>query len=242
MSTRLFVIGSGPSILQTPLDLLVGEESWACGRINKIYPRTVWRPTRVFWSDNIWRVTEADVKEHLSYGYDFYCRWRVIEELTGNFIPRKKGSDGATWETTPIFDKIPAHVHIYKFCHDHGPLLPYPTSWRGGHGEEDIYCKFGGTFQVALMHGVEEGFNPIYVVGADIGFTPGGLLETRNHFAPDYQVKEYDQRNADSKNRSYAFAHSMARTYAEERGITIYNAGIGGQLEAYERVDFESLF
>ncbi len=228
------------------------------GRINKIYPHTTWRPNRVFWSDNVWQETQADILEHLEQGYDFYCRPSVIDEFTGhyeyrmvankkvkvffsNYMPRQKGYDGATWQTTPIFHKSPAHVHTYKYCTEHSPNRPDPTSWRGD-SEEGVYCKFGGTFQVALMHGVEEGFNPIYVVGADLGITPGGMLETRNHFSTDYQVQPYDQRKADGKNRAYALAHSMARTYAEERGVEIINAGIGGQLEAYKRVDFETLF
>ncbi len=211
------------------------------GRINKFYPQTTWRPNRVFWSDNVWQETELDIREHLKYGYDFYCRSSVILEFTGDYVPREIGRDGATWQTTPIFDKIPPQVTTYEYCAEHTAKLPVPTGWRDDEAE-GVYCKFGGTFQVALMHGVEEGFSPIYVVGADLGFTPGGMLETRNHVTGDYQVMAYDQRKADGKNRAYAYAHSLARTYAEERGIKIYNAGIGGQLEAYERVDFASLF
>ncbi len=227
---------------------MMGEDSWGMGRINKIYPHTDWRPTRVFWSDNIWQETELDVREHLKYGYDFYCRSSVIDELTGDFIPRKLGRDGATWQTDndggghkPSFSAYPPQVTTYNYCKEHSPNRPDPTGWRDDE-EDGVYCKFGGTFQVALMHGVEEGFSPIYVVGADLGFTPGGMLETRNHFSKDYQVMEYDQRKADGKNRAYAYAHSMARTYAEERGIEIINATVGGHLESYERVDFDSLF
>ena len=79
-------------------------------------------------------------------------------------------------------------------------------------------------------------------VGADLGFTPGGMGATSNHVTEDYQVMDYDQKKADGKNRAYTLAHSLAKTYAEERGIHIYNAGIGGHLEVYERVNFASLF
>jgi hypothetical protein len=219
----------------------MGEESWGMGRINKIYPYTDWRPTRVFWSDNIWEQTQADVLAHLAQGYDFYCRPNVIDEFTGAYVPREKGRDGATWQTDIVFDERPDQVHTYDYCTEHNHRRPDPAGWRDDVAE-GVYCKFGGTFQVALMHGVEEGFNPIYVVGADLGITPGGMLETRNHFLPDYQVMEYDQRKADGKNRAYALAHSLAKTYAKERGIEILNAGIGGHLEAYKRVDFASLF
>jgi len=34
----------------------------------------------------------------------------------------------------------------------------------------------------------------------------------------------------------------MARKYADSHGIVIKNAGRGGKLENFERVDFDSLF
>ena len=238
---RLFVVGSGSSLSETPLHHMIGEESWGMNRINKIYPYTDWRPTRYFRSDNVSEVEQAEVLEHLASGYDFYCQRAVIEEFTGDYVPRQKGVAGATWQTIPVFDEIPAHVHLYRYCHEHAAKVPPPVSWRAD-VEAGVYCRFGGTFQVALMHGVEEGFNPIYVVGADLGITPGGVGETRNNFSTDYQVQDISQEQADSTNRTLALAHSMAKTYAEERGIDIINAGIGGELEAYERVDFTSLF
>ena len=268
--SRLFIIGSGPSLRETPLHLLTGEESWGMGRINKVYWRTPWRPTRVFWSDNIREETLPDVLEHLDEGYDFYCRGMVSGALDGSYVSGPLGR--SPWVIVPIYhhgppdrvkippawaidrhplsyrppDSLPSRIHNYEFCNEHSMnnvmKLPghRPTSWRsdvnGG------YCRFGGTFQVALMHAVEEGYNPIYVVAADLGFTAGGMGDHRNHFTDDYQVIEYDEFKATGKNRAMAIAHSRAREYAEERGIKIYNAGMGGSLEAYERVDFNSLF
>lgn len=36
--------------------------------------------------------------------------------------------------------------------------------------------------------------------------------------------------------------YQAARRYAETHGIKIYNATRGGELEVFERVDFDSLF
>jgi len=37
-------------------------------------------------------------------------------------------------------------------------------------------------------------------------------------------------------------AFAMARELLEPRGIKLYNAGVGGSLQALPRVDFEGLF
>ena len=236
---RLFIIGSGPSLRETPLHKLIGEESWGMGRINKIYRHTLWRPTRVFWSDIIQEDTLPDILEHLDEDYDFYCRGYVSGALDGSYVTGPLGRN--PWEITPVFNKLPTKIHNYEFCHAHDIVYDgtVPPRWRCS---EDVYCSFGGTFQAVLMHGVEEGFNPIYVVAADLGFTVGGTGNHNNHFSDDYQWKDYPQYKADGKNRDMAAAHAQAREYAEERGIRIYNASMGGSLEAYERVDFNGLF
>ena len=37
-------------------------------------------------------------------------------------------------------------------------------------------------------------------------------------------------------------AYKIAKKYAETHGIKIYNATRGGEMEVFERVDFDSLF
>src|SRR3990167_8981678 len=48
---RHFIIGSGKSLLSTPLDALEGEVTWAMNRIHLLYDRTSWRPTFYFSCD-----------------------------------------------------------------------------------------------------------------------------------------------------------------------------------------------
>ena len=251
---------------------MIGEETWGMGRINKIYtgePDTRiirdnagkdihiglkrpgpddWRPTRVFFSDMIDGEIYPDIMVHFYEDYDVYCTSIVTRHLSGEYQPGRYG--GHDWSMPrprtvgdkPAYVEIPDKFHTYEYCTEHsGPSDGRPDSWRSDVAP-DVYCRYGGTMQITLMHAVEEGYSPIYLVGVDLGFVPSLKEEGLNHFVGDYQAHDITQYKADGKNRAYAVAHGMARDYAEERGITIYNAGIGGQLEAYERVDFESLF
>ena len=42
---RCFVVGNGPSLKDTPFELLAGETTFACNRIARLYDKTTWRPS-----------------------------------------------------------------------------------------------------------------------------------------------------------------------------------------------------
>ncbi len=225
--------------------MLIGEEVWGMNRINKIYTEDGWRPTRIFWSDMVNPDNYEDIMVHMNADYDVYCTSIVSRHLSGEMQPGRYG--GHNWSMPKPYMKIPDKVHNYEYCEEHGPKEVrkmtggQPPSWRSC-VEPGVYCRYGATMQVTLMHAVEEEYNPIYLIGVDLGYVPSLMGASVNNFCDDYQVQDIPPYKATGKNRDYAIAHGMARHYAEERGIKIYNATIGGQLEAYERVDFNSLF
>jgi hypothetical protein len=51
---RLFIIGTGPSLQQTPLEHLTNEYTMSMNKINLIYDKTPWRPTYYLFSDPGW--------------------------------------------------------------------------------------------------------------------------------------------------------------------------------------------
>lgn len=95
-----------------------------------------------------------------------------------------------------------------------------------------ILCNFGSSVNVAVQLAAQKGYSPIYLVGCDLGYVDG----KPNHFNDQYEHgKEQDARFA---NLDTLYAHMIAsRSKAK-----IYNATIGGELEVYERVEFEELF
>jgi len=99
------------------------------------------------------------------------------------------------------------------------------------------------------------GFAEIYLVGVDASYEIPKTLERTdhygvsvldmpgddpNHFHPDYFGKGY--RWHDPQVDKMIAAYEEARRVTEARGVKIRNATIGGKLEVFERVAYESLF
>ena len=105
------------------------------------------------------------------------------------------------------------------------------------------------------------GFDPIYLVGVDCDYViPASVRQTGpdrfgrgvgfylestrdddpNHFCPDYlgAGRKWHDPNVPAMIEGYR----TCRQAIEARGRRIYNATVGGKLEVFERVDFDSLF
>ena len=82
------------------------------------------------------------------------------------------------------------------------------------------------------------GISEIYLLGVDCNYITNG--SNQDHFCDNYiqKGKEHIPANVDGMRTAY----QVAKQYAEENNIKIYNATRGGKLEIFERVDFDSLF
>ena len=213
---RAFVVGNGPSLARTHLHRLAGEVSYAMQRIHLIYPHTSWRPTH--WvcvdrdpdTDGRWL---QDASFHLMQGYPCYFRSHWIDDLP--HVPNAR------------FLNMCAH-------YDSGIGGPQtPTAW---HLPE--ICRYGGSMATALQLALLGGYDPVYVIGADLGLTAD---PTTNHFSPDYG-RRLPADEVDRDNAMLVNMHRLAHTAYREAGVEIFNATLGGQLEEYPRADFHSLF
>ena len=201
-----------------------------------------------------------DVLWHIEQDYPCWVRRDVCEIITGDYIP--SGPDRtpsgnwrypAAW--TPPPQDLPANVTPWDYCVDHNagfirnmdgsPDLRKPDAWHLNDGEE-VLCKFGSGFACLLQQAVIEGFNPIYIIGADLGYQarPDIGDDDRNHFSPLYHrgIRDVSVERANIDNDTQAYMHQMAKDYADENNIQILNATLGGELEVYPRVEFDSLF
>ena len=61
-----------------------------------------------------------------------------------------------------------------------------------------------------------------------------------NHFHPEYWT--WDDHNLQHRDATLIDMHSIVKEEFERAGRSIYNAGIGGELEVYERVDLMEVF
>ena len=87
------------------------------------------------------------------------------------------------------------------------------------------------------------GFSEIYLLGIDHDMR-GNVGDDDSHF-----IKEYTHQSEKEKYnfRSGAFelatsAYEAAKIYSEKNGFRIYNATRGGNLNVFQRVNFDRLF
>ena len=230
---QVFMIGNGPSLKVTPLDKIQYEYSFAMNRISLIYDKVLWRPsfyicTTLNISRKEWR---KDILESISLGIPCFV-WDKLEE----FIK-------------PYHFK---NVHYIKCTHGDNITDQCPDDWWS-HDISKRVCKFGTSMLPALQIASYMGFNPIYLVGCDLGFqTEGSEANNNAPLKHSHHQKNVDLNHFDPKygtpgcpakvlNINMKAAHELAFRTAARNGTKIFNATNGGQLNIYPRVDFTKL-
>lgn len=217
---RAFILGNGPSLKETPLDLLNNEVTFATNRIHFIYPETSWRPNFYVRAESMADTqspTEAWLKDLLinieNPDTEVWCNpW---------FTKKTHEATGKSYDANAI--KACAH-YTTNFDSEYCPHL-----WH-----LPVLCSYGSSVNVAVQMAVQMGYGPIYLLGCDLGYGSG-----QDHFYPDSNDNEYEKRSAAKANVNTLNAHIIA---SRSSTVPIINATIGGQLEVYERKDiFEVL-
>lgn len=220
---RVFVIGNGPSLKKTDLSLLKDEITIG---FNGIFLHEHFTPTIYVVEDHL--VAEDRVAEIQAYR----CPVKVFPSYLGYCIE-------------------PQDNTIFL---NHRPRISYPvdTDFSADAGR---ISYTGGTvtytgLQIAASLGVEE----IVLIGVDASYQVHnvdrcdsygtGVLTSKeddtNHFDPRYFGKGY--RWHDPNVHTMLQAYRKAREYARDHGVRVVNAGIGGELEVFPRVDYHQLF
>ena len=226
---RAFVIGNGPSLLDTPMDALRGEFTIVTNRFDML--GLDWNPDMWILADVAEQDTYWNFDEMLSRDSTFFFRDHdrpFIEPLNKPnviFMERCKHNGPAPVPGVDPFDpRIPPEWH-----------LPLP-------------CEYGGGISIAIQAAASLGKNPIYLVGCDLYKYRGKDDVDINHFDPDYCA--YKIKHGKELVTAWAWellnlrlirGHEIARDSAATMGITIYNATVGGTLEVYDRVDIHEV-
>lgn len=230
---RCFVLGNGPSLNYTDLELLKNEYVWGFNKIYLLFERISWRPK--FYVANDPRLTG-----HISEEIDMLVG-QLPESLF--FFPLNFRSNhvSSAEMNTYWYNEIPWRTdkNIRQFSLD-------PA----------VYLVNSATVTIAgLQLAAYMGFNPIYLVGCDTYYSvpssvshenddPELLISNEdddpNHFSPKYSGKgdKWTTPNVKLMIKQYGDACAVL----EKRGITVYNATIGGQLEVFQRINFDALF
>ena len=234
--TRAFIIGGGNSLARTPLDLLVDEVTFGMNMVHLIYSQTRWRPTYYCFFEAIGEGRPGHpyseqwiryvIKEHLKKGERCFIR-QLYQEMIENHRKKYVRYANAQYVDTSLCQHVGANIQS-----DHRP-----TEWH-----LPTLCHYAGTLHIATQIAFMMGYDPIYLVACDLGIIPvtDEMTDDPNHFHPDYWT--WDDHDPIYRDATLRDMHAIARREIESKGRHIYNATIGGALEVYERVDFESLF
>lgn len=216
---RCFIVATGPSLKMEDLDLLHNREE-ICISMNSIFhafEKTSWRPNYYVALD--YRVLDA-VRQAID-------GWSV----EASFI---SDDSDAFWKIKHKKNVYKYH-QTYDYHYDRCPKFSEDFSRRSYMGATVTYT--------CLQLAVYMGFKEIYLLGVD--FTNGD--QKKNVSQPHFYNEEQDKRDYEiyynvAHTEHIFHAYLATKKYADLYGIKIFNATRGGELEIFERVDFDSLF
>lgn len=221
---RCFVIGNGPSLRASDLDMLQGEYTFAANRIFKIFDQTSWRPTYYLSIDD-----------------------KVLQDAKKELLELDLGQMFLNNKCCPIQAPTNRLTRIY-----HGALTmivdQYLYECDSMYISEDVsnhFCDGQTVTFDAIQLAIYMGFKEIYLIGVDHNYsrivTASGKVQVDQTVQDYFDNKKYDNSYPANLHASQ-YAYIIAKEYCDTHGIRIRNATRGGKLEVFERVNFDDLF
>lgn len=290
---RIFILGNGPSISETPLEKFKSEYTLAFNNIGEKYSDTDWRPSfyynfqgpnNRFAPDNLEIILENARNDSICF---LSPRWsKVIEQEKNVYYLKKWGLHNTPFHEMTRQDIKKCRIdYLFDFWSDHIPNFVYQYhSMYGGIqvaaylGFDEIYfvgCDLGMEYKNPHMifksgldpHRydrdvysyiresiendclIKSSFNAVAMKVIKLSYNSNSLTKilstlydtaTEDHFTKNYldNIVIADRKtNSEEIRRS----HLLAKKICDHKGIDMYNATIGGDLEVYERVDLNSV-
>jgi hypothetical protein len=215
---RAFIIGNGPSLKQTDLAKLRNEFTFGMNRIYLLFPELGFHTTYFCASNDL--VIEQFHEDILALPMPKFLAWRSHRYFSTQL---------------PI-TQLPTFIF---------------TSYTGPHFSSDVRgCVWEGATvtNLALQLAFHMGFEQVILIGVDHNFTSKGEAnktvvsqgDDPNHFAPNYFGKGFKWQlpDLDTSEIGYAFA----RDAYQQAGREVLDATVGGKLNIFPKVDYNSLF
>lgn len=244
--TAAFIVGNGPSLLRHDLNLLGNFPTFASNGIYLAFDKTEWRPTYYSCVDT---AVLPDQRVEIN---------ACIRKLkrTSFIFPHTIITHENPREPTPVSSFIESSRNVFFY-------EPYPLDIERAAAEtfnidptsDRIVDPMSVT--IALMQmAVKLGAQKLFLIGCDTTYIvpPGAQILDQasprvdkriilsddcdpNHFDPRYFGKG---RVWHTPNTDFMIKHyEKAREVCASIGVEVYNAGIGGALEVFPRIDFE---
>jgi hypothetical protein len=241
---RCFIMGNGPSLNRTDLELLEGETVFACNAAFLLFDRINWRPTYYTCVDSRVLPDRArDIQAMLAQNPSMTAFFPTeVEEHTG---------EKRRYPTRVI---LPTGRNRFYFREAYGTLENLPESmFSADIGQHVIQPR---TVAITMLQiAAYMGFSEIYLIGCDTRYTVPAtvdeedseglaLVSTRdddaNHFDPAYFGK--GRKWHAPKTELMVEHYRIARDALEARGVKVFDATVDGALDVFDKVDFNALF
>lgn len=216
---RCFIVGNGPSLTSEDLEKLKDEITFAANKIYNIFEQTEWRPTYYLVQDPTTLVNIRD---------------RVQE------VGTKKKFVSISAKLAASFD---CDDCVYFYLNKDN--YPYKKPFFSEDISKEIFEGYTVTYS-SIQMAAFMGFKEIYLLGVDFNYSMtknlnGEIIKNEgvnNYFGGSKKETEPDS----MPNLEYnMLAFKAAKSYADNKGIKIYNATRGGKLEVFERVNLDEI-
>lgn len=217
---RCFIVATGPSLTLEDLSKIKEEYSFSVNSIINLYDKTDYRPTYYLIQDgNVerrLRQKPGTIKHEASF--------MGVGDVTGfkNVISPRQAK---LYKGKFIFYNLSVAYHMFDMCYADASKMENRFSPDCA---TQIYDGCTVTYS-AIQMACYMGFEEIYLLGCDTNFA--------GHVDDDPTAIDV---NSDPAYFSIK-AYEMAKKYADEHNIKIYNATRGGMLEAFPRVNFDEV-
>lgn len=220
---RCFIVATGPSLRIADVDKLKDEYTFGVNSCLTMYDKTDWRAT-------YYGIVDSNAVSIMG------------ERLKSNEIP--------TFFYTDI-DAVYDGKNGVPFPKDDSDNVLTDTFWRRLFPKKYPETQFSSDITKVVYTGksvvyamlqiaVYMGFSEIYLIGVDCNYAQPKMYSDNVTYI-DFKTK-WSKERLEKQGNQMLPQFDIARKYADEHGIKIYNATRGGQLESFERVDFDSLF
>lgn len=217
---RAFLICNGPSLSARDLDRINSSQeiSIASNKVDRIFDQTSWRPTYYCVLDEALQYKLLDTMNRVPAKAKFF---RIESFLT----------------TRKVIGET-----VFLNAYGGRELLEHPKFSEDC--SKRIYTIATVTYSMLQLL-AHMGIREIYIIGCDNSYAreikKDGSIQEHNVVSYFKGSNVEDMSNA-AATWEMNLAYEYARRYADAHNIKIFNATRGGHLEAFERVNFDTLF
>ena len=220
LGQRCFVLGNGPSLTVSDLELLKNEITFAANKIYLCFDETNWRPT--YYSVEDLLVAQNCRSEIMALD----GTTKIFADHMLPYLPRQPNHHYARW--LPPAD-------------NRSPFREFSTDLTKG------IC-WGSTITYSMLQmAVHMGFKEIYILGLDHSYVEpktkqdGALISDGevNHFHPEYRKpgEKWHYPVLDRLEQSYQFA----KDYCDSIDVKVWNASRFSKLDIFPRANLDEV-